>query len=291
MANRHFGKFADVWKHLVLAEVLAWERPSRYAETHAGSALYPLTRHPEHQFGAWHFHESAASTATLATSVYQSVLIKHLDADPPHYPGSAVLALDVLGDQAAYLLCDLDSESGAGLQRYAASRGIHECAVVIADGMTTTSAWLDNADTSGPSTSALIHVDPFDPFLAVSGGQSALEFAAMVVERGHSLVYWYGYSAPDDRCWALEDLSTTAPATHLWCGDIMVIDHAGAGSGGDLGLATTPGTGCGVVLANVTAHTEARCRDLGRALEAAYEVVCLPSGAFGCIQLTVQTTR
>lgn len=38
MANRHFGKFADAWKHLVLGEVLVATSPARYAETHAGSA-------------------------------------------------------------------------------------------------------------------------------------------------------------------------------------------------------------------------------------------------------------
>ncbi len=42
MTNRHFGGFADLWKHLVLTEVLAAVKPQRYAETHAGSAAYPL---------------------------------------------------------------------------------------------------------------------------------------------------------------------------------------------------------------------------------------------------------
>ena len=42
MANHHFGKFADTWKHLVVNEVLADLRPTRYAETHAGSASYPM---------------------------------------------------------------------------------------------------------------------------------------------------------------------------------------------------------------------------------------------------------
>jgi hypothetical protein len=33
MANHYFGKLADVWKHVVLLEVLNREPPSRYAET------------------------------------------------------------------------------------------------------------------------------------------------------------------------------------------------------------------------------------------------------------------
>ncbi len=39
MANRHFGRIGDVWKHLPLAEILLLETPRRYWETHAGSAL------------------------------------------------------------------------------------------------------------------------------------------------------------------------------------------------------------------------------------------------------------
>ena len=40
MANQHFAKIADVWKHLVLCEVIESVRPESYAESHAGSAWY-----------------------------------------------------------------------------------------------------------------------------------------------------------------------------------------------------------------------------------------------------------
>ncbi len=51
MANHHFGKFADTWKHLVVNEVLADLRPTRYAETHAGSATYPMIADAEREYG------------------------------------------------------------------------------------------------------------------------------------------------------------------------------------------------------------------------------------------------
>ena len=50
MANQHFGKFADVWKHLLLVEVLAREQPARYAETHAGSGAYRWIDDAERRF-------------------------------------------------------------------------------------------------------------------------------------------------------------------------------------------------------------------------------------------------
>jgi len=51
VANRHYAKIADVWKHLPLTELLAVERPTRYLESHAGSAQYPLTASPERDYG------------------------------------------------------------------------------------------------------------------------------------------------------------------------------------------------------------------------------------------------
>lgn len=49
MANRHFGKVADVWKHLPLVEILAVDQPNQYGETHAGSAGYRLVDDSERQ--------------------------------------------------------------------------------------------------------------------------------------------------------------------------------------------------------------------------------------------------
>jgi 23S rRNA A2030 N6-methylase RlmJ len=51
MANTHFSKLSDVWKHAALAEVLEREPPRRYAETHAGSGAYPIVHDGERQFG------------------------------------------------------------------------------------------------------------------------------------------------------------------------------------------------------------------------------------------------
>ena len=42
MGNPRFGTIGDVWKHLPLGDMLDRLRPSRYLETHAGSATYAL---------------------------------------------------------------------------------------------------------------------------------------------------------------------------------------------------------------------------------------------------------
>ena len=66
MANRHFAKLADVWKHLPLVEVLSIERPRRYWESHAGSAVYEMADDAERRYGALTFIEVAALQPALA---------------------------------------------------------------------------------------------------------------------------------------------------------------------------------------------------------------------------------
>ncbi len=73
MANRHFGKLSDVWKHAALAEVLEREAPLRYAETHAGSGAYPIVHDGERQFGILRFLDVAARFEVLARSRYRAV--------------------------------------------------------------------------------------------------------------------------------------------------------------------------------------------------------------------------
>lgn len=76
---------------------------------------------------------------------------------------------------------------------------------------------------------------------------------------------------------------TPAP---LWCGDVMVTDTGGGGSPGDLGRATTPGTGFGVVLANLPPDVLTACTTVGGALAGAYTDVALPGGPRGSLVFT-----
>jgi 23S rRNA A2030 N6-methylase RlmJ len=285
MANRHFGNLADVWKHGVLLEVLRRQPPTRYAETHAGSADYPLAATPEKEFGILRFLSLAPGVPVLARSAYLTSVTPFARATPPRYPGSALQAMSLLGDRCSYLLCDLDPDSAAGLRRRAAGLGLHHCEVAETDGMTAVAAWLaggaaDGSDGPGTAGPAAVHVDPFDPYASEPGGLSALALAGRAADAGAALVYWYGCDEPGESGWAFRELAALTTAG-LWCGDVMVTDTAGGGRPGDLGRATSPGTGFGVVLANVAPGTLAACAELGRALAAAYTGAALPDGTRG----------
>ena len=285
MANRHFGGFADVWKHLVLTEVVADVKPLRYAETHAGSAAYPLLDDDERRFGVLAFLEAAAAGPALADTRFAHVLTEFVLGDPALYPGSAVQVMTVLGDGTAYRLCDLDPESVRDLRSWVERLSLHHCEVVERDGMAAVGEWL-------PQTSAMVvHIDPFDPLAHEDGSPSAVDLAAAVAAAGHTLVYWYGYDTPAERGWAARRIQTgrTAP---LWWGDFMVTGVDGSvRDDGRLGSPTAPGTGAGVVLANVSPRLVSRCEQIGRELQRAYEGRTLPTGEPGRLNWTCGATR
>jgi hypothetical protein len=296
MANRHFGKIADVWKHAALMEAIGRVAPGRYAETHAGSAAYPMVHDSERAFGILRFLEVAPQHPALAGSRYLAVAgpyVRPGQAGPEGettgtYPGSALQAMTALGDGCSYLFCDLDPQSAADLRRRAAGLGLRHWQVAEADGMLTVGAWLDGAGSESPGPApgtTIVHIDPFDPYARTPGGPSALEFAGHLATSGTGLVYWYGFDEPGEHAWAYRALCDLTPAP-LWCGDILVTDTGGGGSPGDLGVATTPGTGFGVVLANLPPDVLTACATVGGALADAYTGVALPGGTQGRLVFT-----
>jgi 23S rRNA A2030 N6-methylase RlmJ len=85
MANIHYAKIGDVWKHLPLAEVLEIEAPHRYLESQAGSSSYPLTPSRERRYGVLRFVSEARRSPVLYGSAYWRLLARYA---PKTYPGS-----------------------------------------------------------------------------------------------------------------------------------------------------------------------------------------------------------
>jgi hypothetical protein len=246
-------------------------------------------RDREREFGILRFLEVAPRFAALARSPYRAVAASYVEGGRNLYPGSALLAMTMLGDASSYLLCDLDPDSITDLRRWSRELGLRRCDVAQTDGMTAVAAWLDSEArcpaTRGPG---LVHIDPFDPDIRGPGGYSALELAAHVADSGTRLVYWYGYDEPGDQAWALNKLAALTRAP-LWCGDVLVTGASNVP--GDLGRATTPGSGFGVILANLQAGTARACQALGNALSDAYAGAMLPDGTQGGLAFTSSASR
>ena len=278
MTSRHFGRISEVWKHLVLAELLSVERPGALLDTHAGDATYPVLEDAERRFGVLTFNDILERDATLRDSAYAAVLSTLRSGSTlAVIPGGPLVALEVLGPDATYLFCDLDQASAANIREAAARREARSARVLTSDGIQSVHAALAEHGTA----KVVVFIDPFDHYAVSPSGLSALDVAVEAARRGAVLVYWYGYNRIDRRHWILDEFTQREAALDWWCGDLMVsAEHADL-TEGDLGVASSPGTGSGLLCINASAATTERCTALGTALARAYRDSTLPSGDAG----------
>jgi 23S rRNA A2030 N6-methylase RlmJ len=246
--NPFFGRIGDVWKHLLLMEVVDSLRPIYYFESHAGSAFYPLTRSPDRDFGVYAFLDAAADSPPLANSRYHSLLraLPRDDAgEPSSCPGSSGLVMMVLGTSARYELWDIDEESVRDLREAARSLGVDRDVAILGDG-------LDGVEDETMSLSdddrrrALVLIDPFDPFEASERrGMNSVDVAVSVAARGVPLFYWYGYDDERERGWAWSAFADHPGSVgDAWAGEI------GPATADAPGLFQDGMRGCGVLCVN-----------------------------------------
>lgn len=289
MANSHFGEIGDIWKHLPLAEILAVEQPSRYWESHAGSASYPLSRSWQREYGIYYVLDHVSSSPALAASRYHALVTAapSVDGYPASYPGSSTLAMSLFGRSVSeYVLCDLDPDSIASLQRAAQSAGIADLAWCIQDdGLAT--LWERAAATADEEAAkTLVHIDPFQPYAADGrSGLSAIDLCCELAGRGYRVVYWYGLELPEERGWAWRVIAPRLAGSvrSLWLGEISLTVLEGPD------LPPNPGVrGCGVVCANISQPAINACQQLGNALVDVYGDASLPNGWLGALDFTEQ---
>lgn len=136
MANPHFANLGDVWKHLLLTEVISWLQPGHYVETHAGSALYALTDDLERGLGAELFLTASSEIEPLRSSPYRRNILGLARGAAPSYPGSPLLAMMLLGRACRYVFCDTDPSSVADLRAARERLGLQkEVQVIHGDGL------------------------------------------------------------------------------------------------------------------------------------------------------------
>jgi 23S rRNA A2030 N6-methylase RlmJ len=234
MANPHFANVGDVWKHLLLTEVITSLRPEHYVETHAGSASYPLTGDAERALGARAFLTASPQTEPLRSSPYRRHLLELARGDEPSYPGSPLLAMMSLGQGCRYVFCDTDPASAASLQAARDRLGLRDNAEVIhGDGLAQVTALMR---THAISAASLVHVDPFD-FQRADGPDalSALDVVTCLAAAGIPTFAWHGLTASSAPHELIGEVTTAAPATRAWSAELRVsgrrADSAGIGPG------------------------------------------------------------
>ena len=124
----HAGNFADVLKHVALALSLdrlnAKEAPYRYIDTHAGGGGYDFTsdeamRSPEWRDGVgrvWDAERGAPPEVRAALAPWLNVIRGMNSGGLRLYPGSPVIAAELMRRQDTLRLCELHPESRMKLQ-------------------------------------------------------------------------------------------------------------------------------------------------------------------------------
>jgi len=113
----HAGNFADVFKHLVLINLIqilkSKDKPFCYLETHAGSGLYHLGSHFSSKTGEASNGISKlmnASSKELPEIIKTYLEIVKNSHYPAYYPGSPIIANSLLREEDRLVLMELHPE-------------------------------------------------------------------------------------------------------------------------------------------------------------------------------------
>ncbi|MCF2687820.1 hypothetical protein I6E64_01880 [Bacteroides fragilis] len=208
MTYTHFGKQADVLKHLLLCELLRIEKPQVYVETNAACAQYALERTPEQEYGIYHFLKRAEAAEkeciperteyyhpqeALRRSFYYQQESEAMQAN--RYIGSPGLAMNILGDTARYIFFDIESEPLENVSQYAGTKGLKECITLFnRDSIEGTLELL-----SSLPASSFLHIDPYEIDKPGRNGRTYLDVFIEAAKAGMRCFLWYGYMTLKDK--------------------------------------------------------------------------------------------
>ena len=160
----HAGNFADVLKHAVLARILVHlgekAAPFRVIDTHAGAGLYDLSSEPATRTGEWRDGIGRLLATDMSEEV-RALLAPYLAAvgaaNPGgglrRYPGSPLIALNLMRPQDRLVACEL--EPGAARALAAQLRRDARARVVAIDGWVALNAYVPPKERRG-----VVLIDP-----------------------------------------------------------------------------------------------------------------------------------
>ena len=273
MANLHYAEIGDVWKHLLLAEVLVIDAPRRYLESHAGSSSYLLTSSPERDYGALRFASRATRSPTLEGSAYRRPLARYGGRALATYPGSPLIAMTLLGSAAGhaggtrFVFCDLDANSLSTISEDARTLGLPDDRLRLVEGGGISEINRQLASLSEEEADAtFLHADPYQPLAAGEDGATTLDLFGRAATLGAKCMLWYGFDSVRDRDDLRIAMRSLADASRdggneehrpLWYGEVSLRADDLSEGGFDPGV-----LGCGVLLCNVGEGALAACERL-----------------------------
>ena len=185
MLATNSGTVVDVFKQVVLSNVLSLQRPTEYWESHAQVALAPADPGDGHGMG--HLVRVGGKNISLARGALYTLLEPlHERKELTHIPSTAWLAMRAVGkDARRFLFCSTDAASLQSIQAAQRALGVVETkveciqedgvALLRGAGMVLSDHW---------TASTLAFIDPSDVAMATDAGISPLELWCEIANRG-----------------------------------------------------------------------------------------------------------
>lgn len=194
MPYTHFGKQADVWKHLSLCEVMINEQPPIYIETNSACSDYYLSNTPEQQYGIYHFIDKASDYKNLYKSNYFKLERSAMKQNK--YLGSPGLAMRLLGGiTEKFIFFDIETEPLTTIAEFAAQNHIADKTETI--NRDSVFGVMDMLPTLPKST--LIHIDPYGIDQPSENGFNYLDLFVKATALGLKCFLWYGFNTLDEK--------------------------------------------------------------------------------------------
>lgn len=190
----HYGKQADVFKHLVLCEVLNNEMPTVYLDTNSAYAVYQLEHTQEQDYGIYHFIRNASANDKLKDSLYY-----RLESDAVLngcYYGSPALAMKVMRENAdKYYFFDLESKSLDNIKAFAEHQ--HLGNRIFIQNCDSTKGVMDLLPALPKTT--FLHIDPYEIDIEGIDGHTYFDIFVQATLLGMKCLLWYGFMTLDEQ--------------------------------------------------------------------------------------------
>ena len=190
----HYGKQADVFKHLVLCEVLQIEKPQIYIETNSASAIYQMAHTPEQQYGIYYFLKKAREEKPLRESPYYK--LESTEMAKGNYLGSPALAMNTLAERTSqYLFFDIEKDALENIESYAKQvkleSHIQTCHTDSLEGIIKLLPSLSQA--------SFLHIDPYEIDKKGISGTTYLDVLIQATQAGMKCLLWYGFMTGNNK--------------------------------------------------------------------------------------------
>jgi 23S rRNA (adenine2030-N6)-methyltransferase len=274
MSYSHYGEIGDLWKHLPLCSFLSIEDVTKYIESNAAFPIYQLNQTAERNYGIFTFLSKSDMNEfkQLNDTPYLNTLlsIQESNHELTHYLGSPGLAMKLLGKDASYVFCDIESKALEEIKIYAVLH--NTLSVETKEGDSIDSLW---HFIEKESHSSFLHIDPYKIFELNESRRSYFDLFVKSLSHGMKTMLWYGYETKLEQKEIYEKMVQAFEHSKI---DLQ--EHRVNGieieieSIGEANTSVNPGVpGCGVLIANLSNESIVALQQTSGILARAYEDV------------------